>query len=257
MLFRSGKIYPTGLLRIYSVPYYEIVNGITKLKNGSVQEHGRGQFGTSITTHSAGISDYWSSNDYVRGCSMDSNYLFTTDIEVTLPETTIAAAGINNTLAKQTTRNSIIKNFMSTSYNTETDINSFKSTNTGTIQSSALVMNGPSFKTDETPVDFVSYVYKNLNNAYKSFGTRMRIIGKIENDPNRFQTPVGSTTYYQIPSPTPSQNLSIGGGSGGMALLLNPETNNGYYFEIIALTENNIESYLQLDENGKIGRAHV
>ena len=134
--------------------------------------------------------------------------------------------------------------------NTETDINSFKSTNTGTIQSSALVMNGPSFKTDETPVNFVSYVYKNLNNAYKSFGTRMRIIGKIENDPNRFQTPVGSTTYYQIPSPTPSQNLSIGGGSGGMALLLNPETNNGYYFEIIALTENNIESYLQLDENG-------
>ena len=28
----NGKIYPTGLLRIYSVPYYEIVNGITKLK---------------------------------------------------------------------------------------------------------------------------------------------------------------------------------------------------------------------------------
>ena len=61
-------------------------------------------------------------------------------------------------------------------------VNKLKTTNSGTIQSSALVMNGPSFKTDETPVDFVSYVYKNLNNAYKSFGTRMRIIGKIEND---------------------------------------------------------------------------
>jgi hypothetical protein len=33
--------------------------------------------------------------------------------------------------------------------------------------------------------------------------------------------------------------------------MLNPETNNGYYFEIIALTENNVESYLNLDKNNQ------
>jgi hypothetical protein len=49
----------------------------------------------------------------------------------------------------------------------------------------------------------------------------------------------------------PDQNVSIGGGSGGLAVLLNPETNNGYYFEIVALTEENINSYLKLDNQGK------
>ncbi|MEI7674985.1 MAG: hypothetical protein WCI60_04585, partial [bacterium] len=33
-------------------------------------------------------------------------------------------------------------------------------------------------------------------------------------------------------------------------VLLNPETNNGYYFEIVALTEDNIGSYLKLDNQG-------
>jgi hypothetical protein len=33
--------------------------------------------------------------------------------------------------------------------------------------------------------------------------------------------------------------------------MLNPETNNGYYFEIVALTENNVESYLNLDKNNQ------
>ena len=57
--------------------------------------------------------------------------------------------------------------------------------------------------------------------------------------------------YYQLGGIQPNQNISIGGGSGGLGLLVNPETNNGYYFEIIALTENNVESYLNLNENGK------
>jgi hypothetical protein len=119
------------------------------------------------------------------------------------------------------------------------------------VQSSALVINGPSFKTTETPLNFVSYVYKNLNNAYRSFGTRMRIIGKIDSNENRGQTPIGSSSYYQVTGSTTNQNISIGGGSGGMAVLLNPETNNGYYFELVALTERNIESYLNLDQDGE------
>jgi hypothetical protein len=184
---------------------------------------------------------------------MQTQYLFTTrlDEDVSVPSTTLGAAGVNNTLARQTTRNGIIKNFMSTSYLTETDVNSLKSTQAGTMQSSALVMNGPSFKTTETPIDFVSYQYKQLDNAYRSFGTRMRIIGKIENNENRGQTPIGSSSYYQVTGAQINQNISIGGGSGGMAILLNPETNNGYYFEIVALTETNVESYLKLDKNGQ------
>jgi hypothetical protein len=249
----NGKIYPTGLIRIYSVPYYETVDGITRLQNGPVVEHGRAQFGTVITTHTPGINDYWSNNDYIRGCNMNAGYMFTTqlDEDVTYPATTVGPAGIDNVTARQTTRNGIIKNFMATNYLTETQINNLKSTETGTIQSSALIMNGPSFKTTDTPLNFVSYVYKELNNAYKHFGTRIRIIGKVENNTSRTQTPIGSTTYYQTSGSQPDQNVNIGGGSGGLAVLLNPETNNGYYFEIIALTEDNINSYLKLNTKGQ------
>jgi hypothetical protein len=112
-------------------------------------------------------------------------------------------------------------------------------------------MNGPSFKTTEVPINFVSYQYKQLDNAYRSFGARMRIIGKIENNETRGQTPIGSISYYQVNSAQTNQNVSIGGGSGGLAIMLNPETNNGYYFEIVALTETNVESYLKLDPTGQ------
>ena len=253
----NGKIYPTGLVRIYSLPYYETIDGNTRMKSGAVYQHGRGQFGTPVVEHTAGISDYWTNNDYVRGCDMQTQYLFTTalDEDVSLPSTTVAAAGQNNTLARQTTRNGIIKNFMATNYLTETQVNNLKSTQSGTIQSSALVMNGPSFRTTETPLNFVSYVYKDLDNAYRHFGTRMRIIGKIENNEIRGQTPIGSTPYFQITGSGTNQNISIGGGSGGLAVLLNPETNNGYYFEIVALTENNIEQYLKRDS--RTGQAQI
>jgi len=258
----NGKIYPTGLIRIYSTPYYETITDvsnsaktITRLKNGEVESHGRGQFGTPVTLHTAGIDIYWSNNDYVRGCEMETEYLFTTkldsDVLAILPATTVGAAGINNTLAKRTTRDSIIKNFMATSFLTETDINSSMSTKSGTIQASAFVMNGPSFKTTETPLRFLSYVYKNLGNSYKHFGTRMRIIGKIENNEKTIQTPIGSTSYYNINNPKPDQGVSINGGSGGLSIMVNPETNNGYYFEIVALTDGNIQSYLNFNSVGE------
>jgi hypothetical protein len=249
----NGKIYPTGLVRIYTVPFYEDIEGITRLQNGAVYEHGRAQFGTTITSHTAGINTYWSDNTYVRGCDMETQYLFTTTLleDIVLPATTVGAAGVNNSKAQQTSRGGTIKNFMSSSYTTETPVNSTISPKTGTIQSSALVMNGPTFETNETPIDLVSYVYKELDNSYKHFGTRMRIIGKIENNERRSQTPSGSTTYYQVAGVQPDQPVNIGGGSGGLAVLLNPTTNNGYYFEIAALTSDNVESYLQLDKNNQ------
>ncbi len=255
----NGKIYPTGLVRIYSEPFYETVDGVDRLQPGAVYQHGRGQFGTPVTSHTAGLNPYWSNDANVRGCNMETQYLFTTllDEDVTRPSTTVGAAGLqvdssttSQALSRRSTRNGIIKNFMATNYSTETEVNSLKTTQVGTIQSSALVMNGPSFKTTDTPLDFVSYVYKPLDGAYRHFGTRMRIIGKIENNENRIQTPIGSSSYYQVTGVEPDKNINIAGGSGGMAVLLNPETNNGYYFEIVALTENNIDSYLKLDEGG-------
>ena len=251
----NGKIYPTGLIRIYSVPFYETSNGITKLKTGAVQEHGRGRFGTSITSHSAGIGNYWTSADYVRGCNMKSEYLFSGKVNTTIPLTVAGLAGEANALAKQSTRNGIIKNFMSTTSLTETEVNALQSTKTGTIQSSALVMNGPSFAATDIPRDFISYVYKELDNSYKHFGTRMRIVGKIENSETRGQTPVGSMTYYQVNDITPEKPISIGGGSGGISVMVDPKTNNGYYFEIIALTETNIESYLNINAAGETSSA--
>ncbi len=273
----NGKIYPTGNVRIYSEPYYETVDGIDRLQPGPVYKHGRGQFGTTINFHNAGLSSYWSSNDFIRGCNMQSQFLFTTklDSDISYPPTTLGAAGVDKVKALGCTRSGIIKNFMATDYYTDEEFRKFKTTRSGTIQSSALVMTGPSFKTTEKPLNFVSYVYKELiptsQNfpgfrpeyispplaSYKTFGTRMRIIGKIDSGENRGQTPVGSIPYYQVTSSggsgstNPSQNTNIGGGSGGMGVLINPETNNGYYFEIAALTAENVESYLNLNDQGE------
>ena len=247
----NGKMYPTGLIRILCNPYYETVSGQTRIKSGAVMEHGRGQFGTKITTHNAGMSSHWTSDTYLRGCNMKSSYLFNTSSEIEYPlSLTTGEAGINNTLAKKSSRTGIIKNFMASNYLTETELNSLQSTQSGTIQSSALVMSGPSFSSTDTPVDFISYVYKPLDNSYKHFGTRMRIVGSVDTNEDRLQTPIGSTTYYQLPTTQPNQNSNIGGGSGGLGVMINPETNNGYYFEIIALTEKNVESYLKINSDG-------
>jgi hypothetical protein len=238
----NGKIYPTGLVRIYTELDFEEIDGVTKITNGPVAKHGRGQFGTPVVEHYAGLNPYWSNNNVVRGCSMRSNYLFGSNQNI--PTTTLGAAGVSNSIAQQTSRNGIIKNFLATSYLSDSDVNNLRSTQTGTIQSSALIMNGPSLTTTQNPTDLVSYVYKPLDNRYKHFGTRMRIVGRIENNENRSQTPSGSNTYYVVPGSDPTQSVNISGGSGGLGIMINPETNNGYYFEIIALTETNIDSFI-------------
>jgi hypothetical protein len=240
----NGKIYPTGLIRIFATPYYEMVDGVEKMKNGAVFSHGRAQFGTSITVHNSGLDSHWSDNNNVRGCYMQSEYLFGINPNTELPEVSNLnlPAGVSNELAKGSTRNSIIKNFLANSNISETEVGSLQSTKTGTVQASAFILNGPSFKTTEKPLNMVSYVYKGLSSVYKHFGTRMRIIGKLQDSEK--QTALGSIAYYQIPGGLNSQqNISIAGGSGGIAFGLDEKTNNGYYFEIIALTEGNIESY--------------
>lgn len=247
----NGKIYPTGLVRIYAEPKYETVNGITVMKNGEVSRHGRGQFGTNIVSHDAGLNSYWTNDAYLRGFNMLSYRLFglrpgdvytqeeilEEDLSVTIP------ASPDPIRAKLNTRTGVIKNFLSYSYLNESENNTNKSTQAGSVQSSALVMSGPSFSQTEPALDFVSYQYKALDNKYKHFGTRMRIIGKIEIGETKEQTPVNAIPYYVLPGTQPNQPLNISGGSGGLAVMINPSTNIGYYFEIIALTEKNVEGY--------------
>lgn len=241
----NGKIYPTGLVRIYSEANFETIDGVTQLQNGAVAKHGRGQFGTEIVEHYAGLNPYWNDNANVRGCDMQSEYLFNLSglDPNTLNLATTGEAGKSDNLATKATRNSIIKNFLSSSYKSETPVEELYSTETGTVQSSALIMNGPSFSTTEFPVDFISYVYKPLPNKFRHFGTRMRLVGRIENNEIRGQTGIGSVPYYVSETNDPSQNNNIGGASGGLAFMVNPNTNIGYYFEIAALTANNIEDY--------------
>jgi hypothetical protein len=64
----------------------------------------------------------------------------------------------------------------------------------------------------------------------------MRLVGRQENNSTNFQTGVGANTYYLSNSVVSNETISISGTSGGLGVLLNPETNNGYYFEIAALS---------------------
>lgn len=242
----NGKIYPTGLIRIYSEPNYEIVNGVSRMENGPVAKHGRGQFGTDIVTHYAGIDEYWKSTDNLYGCSMNSNYLFSSSASTDGLELNAGAVGLftktgksSKLEAQKTLCTSTIKNFMVQSFPTEGDEVSRSSTHSSTVQASALVVTGKSFASTENPVDFVSYIPKPLDEKYVHFGTRMRIVGKLLNNTNRIQSPSGSSIYYTVPGTSPEKSISIGASSGGLGVMVNPTTNNGYFFEVAALTDQN------------------
>ena len=255
----NGKMYPTGLVRIYAEPFFETVSGIAitennqeitesvRLKTGEVVAHGRGQFGTPVVSHNAGLDSYWSDNNNVQGCEMESSFLYTTDLpanRTTPATTTVGSAGLSKVIAEKTQRNGIIKNFLSSGFKNETDVVKLKTVESATIQSSALVMTGPDFEQGSSPRNFVSYVHKKLDGAYKHFGTRVRIIGKVEALAPRSQSVVGGMTYFSVNSENPADTVAIGGGSAGINLV-NPETNIGYYFEIAALTSTKLDAFLK------------
>lgn len=248
----NGKMYPTGRVRIYAEPNYVTINGVEKLANGPVAKHGRCQFGTGTidrngnivpVSHFAGLNPYWSDNQIVRGCTMKSSELFERQSEDLSLE--IGEAGVSNVTATNSVRSGVIKNFLT--YNPQTENPNPISIAPGTIQSSALVFTGPSFSTTQNPIDFVSYVHKPLTQKFTHFGTRLRIVGKLENSEDKTQSPLGSYTAYIGEPNKASQNVVISGASGGLGVMINPETNNGYYFELVALSENNIESYKNSD----------
>jgi hypothetical protein len=149
-------------------------------------------------------------------------------------------------LAKKSSRTSIIRNFLSSKYYSELDINSLKTTQSGTVQSAALVMTGPTItsSSDVKPLDFISYVYNNFDSVkYTHMGARIRILGVPENNSSIYQTPSNSADYYSIQAPDSTSPTVIKGASGGIGVLVNRNYNSGYFFEIAALSVNNIGAY--------------
>lgn len=249
----NGKIYPTGNIRIYTEPFYEEVNNIVVFKNGEVKSHGRAQFGTKITLHSAGLNSYWSDNTNVKGCNMKGEYIFSTTPTEKISYPTLpalgAAVGVDNSTAQQSSRNGIIANFMRSVVPDDDFIKSSKTTSAGTVQSSAFVFTGPSpMPSGITNKNFMSYVYKELSNDFTHFGTRMRVIGKVEAN-SKIQTPTNASDYFNVSSQGQTQDVVIAGGSGGIGVMVNPNTNYGYFFEICSLTADNLDQYTFGDQS--------
>lgn len=253
----NGKMFPTGRVRIYSEPYYEESNEQIVLKNGEVRVHGRNQFGTDISAHSSGLSSYWSNNDNTYGVRMYSELLFSTTptediINPAISNTARVELSTTNDLSRKSKRNGIIKNFMSSKVFSDGAVNNLPVTQSGTVQASALVIKGPlSESIIPNHRDLVTYAYKDLstNFSFRSFGTRMRIIGRV--DRNFGQVANGSSNYFSAQSQTNSDAFSINGGSGGIGIMINPANGSGYYFELIALTESNIEKYIVTNNSGE------
>jgi hypothetical protein len=242
----NGKMYPTGKVRIYSEPRYNDAGNIIA---GSVAKHGRGQFGTTIVGHLAGINyldSYWTNSSNIKTCYMQSQYALNkgTDSSSLILDT---AAGLVVDDAKKASTTGIIKNTLMERYPEETVINAAKSILPGTVQSSALVMSGASLLNVTNPIDYISYAYKKLDNRYVHFGTRLRIIGKTNaakaDSSGLIQNPLGASPYFATTNQETNTQINVSGSSGGIAVLLDPTTNNGYYFEIIALTDNSANDY--------------
>jgi hypothetical protein len=132
---------------------------------------------------------------------------------------------------------------MSAPYSSETSNTTVTTTQTGKIQSSALVFTGPSFDTPEQAKNFISYSYNDLGQIYNHFGTRIRIIGTPENNQNAYQTPTGGMEYISSTTEDGTSTTVISGGSGGIGIMVDPVRNTGYFLEIAALSSSNISDF--------------
>jgi hypothetical protein len=258
----NGKMTLTGLLRIYVEPYYENASGSNfeeleenvRYKNGSVRSHGRGQFGTTVTSHFAGLSSYWENLENRQSFRMDSDKIFDTKPLELLPNPSVSNTTLGSPLGNdltsknQSSITSKIANFMKQSTRSE-GFSSYNQQSVAGIQSSALVFNGPypvPFSDTIKERDLVNYVYKNLDTDYTHVGTRMRIIGKQKDDKN--QSALNSIKLFDINQSIGNSDVKeLSGGAGGIGYMIDPNTNSGYYLEIASLSSD-ILSYFSSDK---------
>jgi hypothetical protein len=267
----NGKMTLTGLLRIYTEPFYENASGSNfeeleenvRYKNGEVKSHGRGQFGTSIVNHFAGLNSYWSDINNRKSFRMDSRNIFSstpTEFLTSLPVSpTPASAPLGNDGQSRlnSSVSSRIANFMKQSTRSEgfssySALNNQGQQNTAGIQSSALILNGPYPVTQPVAPDanlnsseardLVTYVHKDLGSDYTHVGTRLRIIGKKIND--KRQESLNSMELFDVDKSVGNLNLvKLSGGAGGIGYMTDPSTNSGYYLEVASLSEDILSFY--------------
>jgi len=264
-LIFNGKMTLTGLLRIYTEPYYENASGSNfeeleenvRYKNGPVRSHGRGQFGTNVTSHFAGLDEsYWGDVNNRQSFRMDSSKIYSTIPIESLANSPVSASAPasayplgNDTASRdQSSITSKIANFMKKSTRSE-GFSSYTQQEVAGIQSSALIFNGPypvpalsGGLLGTSATDLVNYVYKDLDTDYKHVGTRLRIIGKQKDDKN--QSALNSIDLFTIDKSVQNSDLKIlSGGAGGISYMLDPLTNSGYYLEIASLSSDVLEYY--------------
>jgi hypothetical protein len=261
----NGKMILTGLLRIYTEPYYENASGSNfdnleenvRYKNGEVRSHGRGQFGTIIVNHSAGLNPYWENSANRKSFRMDSINIFDTKPIEFLPSKpvsdSVSASAYplgNDTISQsQSSITSKIANFMKQSSRTE-GFSSYNQQAVGGIQSSALIFSGPypipslqnTGLSSSIDKDLVNYVYKDLDTDYRHVGTRMRIIGKRKDD--KTQSALNPIDLFSIDRSVANLNLTtLSGGAGGIGYMVDIDTNSGYYLEIASMSEDILKYY--------------
>lgn len=246
----GGRLYPTGLLRIWSEPYtVSRPDGTADLVEGAVRAHGRGQFGTKVVSHAAGVRAEWT--DTIRGMMQDATTLFNMreDAEYQSGLLQGVSAGTSRmglsaqVISEGALREGTIKDFLAERFQGESPEGYV-----GSLQASALVVAGPPIPDSIRARDFVSYIPKKMNNRFTTFGTRCRIVGKLTTDSEMEQIPVGSSAYYTLPSTKPESKTTIEGGSGGIGVGVNPSTNAGYFFEVAALSSPDTASF-DIDES--------
>jgi hypothetical protein len=239
----GGKIYATGRVRIWAEPTYD--------ENGnyvSITAHGRGQFGTKIVEHKAGLNEHWTNNSNTYGLQMDSSYLYSPDHIRKYPlDMNNAITGMSEDVhvnARNSDRTSVIKNFLADTYQVEAENERFNTTNRGTVQASSYVFTGPKEFLDRGTeqarvADNLTYTMKDFGAEapYHHFGTRMRIIGEILSNSNTKQTAVGQSEYVTLQPDNPSEQVNIVGGGGGLAIQVDPTVSSGYFLELVALSE--------------------
>jgi hypothetical protein len=261
----NGKMVLTGLLRIYTEPFYENASGSNfenleenvRYKNGEVRSHGRGQFGTNVASHSAGLDVYWENTSSRRSFRMDSDNIFSTVPTEFLSYGEISASvsasayplGGDLLSQNQSSVNGKIANFMKQSTKSE-GFSSYNQQDVGGIQSSALVFNGPypvpkleqTELSSATDRDLLNYVFKDLDTDHRHVGTRMRIIGKTKDD--KTQSALNPMELFNVDKSVSKLNTEkIYGGSGGIGYMVDTDTNSGYYLEIASMSEDILAYY--------------
>jgi len=221
------RMYPTGILRIYAEPKYTS-EGL--LVENTILKHGRGQFGTSITSHPATEKELDKAWKTVKEPLVtDFQYLFKNTASAT--STTYVKNNKSDLIkAKMKPPTTTIKNFLGMpKYNIKTKKYEFRES----LQASALSLSGPNFSVKTNNGPSMNYVKKELDSkvAYDTFGARIRLLGtQQEKETENVQKLSGS---YPLNTSKNSKS-PVNGESGGIGILTN-SNGEGYYYEIVAL----------------------